>query len=242
MYNIAWCITGAGHFLLESFEVFLKLVKTKYVKVTTFLSNAGEEVARIYGVLDKIKQISPGGYYQEIILEREQGKSFPKAGRLSRGAYMALVISPATANTIAKIVCGIADTLVTSAFSQAQKGNVSTYIVPTDYEEGTVLTKLPTVINYDSCVKCDTCLPLVKCPSGAIRMLEKPTIDLTLCQGCKTCIDLCKYGAISFGEEIETIVRKVDAENVRKLSLFERVTLLKHPYEIYDAILSMGVG
>lgn len=242
MYNIAWCITGAGHFLLESFEVFLKLVKNGSVKVTTLLSNAGEEVARIYGVLDKISQISQGGYYQEIILEREQGKSFPKAGRLARGAYAALVISPATANTVAKMVCGIADTLVTSAFAQAQKGNIPTYVVPTDYKEGAVVTKLPTVIDYDVCIGCDTCLPLEKCPSNAIKMVGKPTIDLTLCRGCKTCIDLCGYGAISFGKEIETMVRNIDAENVHKLSLLGGVMLLKHPYELYDAVSSLDVS
>jgi dihydromethanopterin reductase (acceptor) len=227
---------------MESFEVFLKLVKRRDVKVTTLLSNAGEEVARVYGVLDKISQISPGGYYQEIILERQQGKGFPKAGRLARGSYAALVISPATANTVAKMVCGIADTLVTSAFAQAQKGNVPTYIVPTDYEEGTVVTKLPTVIDYDVCIGCDTCLPLEKCPSNAIKMAEKPTIDLTLCMGCKTCIDLCKYGAISFGKEIQTMVRKIDAENVHKLSFFESVTILKHPYELYDAVSFLDVS
>lgn len=59
-YNVAWCITGAGHFLLESFEVFLKLVKNRDVKVTTLMSGAGEEVACVYGVLDKLNQISLG--------------------------------------------------------------------------------------------------------------------------------------------------------------------------------------
>lgn len=242
VFNIAWCITGAGHFLLESFEVFLKLIKNKNVKVTTLLSCAGEEVARAYGVLDQLDQISPGGYCQEIILERKQGKGFPKAGRLATNVYEALVISPATANTVAKIACGIADTLVTSAFAQAQKGDVPTYIVPTDYRAGIVITKLPTVIDHNECVGCEICLPLEKCPSNAIEIIEKPTIDLTLCRGCKTCVDLCPYGAISFGREIETRVRKLDEENVLKISLFEGVMVLKHPSEIYDAIFSLGVN
>lgn len=152
------------------------------------------------------------------------------------------MIYPATANTVAKMVYGIADTLVTSAFAQAQKGNVPAFIVPTDYKEGTIATKLPTVIDYDVCVGCDNCFPLEKCPSNAIKMVEKPTIDLTLCRGCKTCIDLCMYGAISFGKEIETRVRKIDEENVHKISLFEGVTILKNPYEIYDTISSLDVS
>lgn len=242
VFNIAWCITGAGHFLLESFEVFLKLASNKQFKITTFLSCAGEEVARIYGVLDKLKQISPGGYYQEIVLEREQGKGFPKAGRLARGTYALLVISPATANTVAKIACGIADTLVTSAFAQAQKGDIPVYIVPTDYKEGVVTTKLPVVIDHEACRGCDTCPPLIKCSSNAVKMVGKPNIDLTLCRGCKVCVDLCPYGAISFGKEVKTRVRRLDAENVRKILLFEGVTVLEKPSEIYDAILSLGVS
>ncbi|MFB0563168.1 MAG: dihydromethanopterin reductase (acceptor) [Candidatus Lokiarchaeia archaeon] len=242
VFNIAWCITGAGHFLLESFEVFLKLVKNRNVKVTTFLSCAGEEVARAYGVLDQLDQISPGGYYQEIILEREQGKGFPKAGRLATNVYEVLVISPATANTVAKMACGIADTLVTSAFAQAQKGDVPAYTIPTDYRAGIVVTKLPTVVDHNACINCETCLPLEKCPSSAIEIVEKPTINLTLCRGCKTCVELCPHGAISFEKEIETRVRKLDEENVRKISLFEGVMVLKHPSEIYDAISSLDVN
>ena len=241
-FKIAWCITGGGHFLLESFEVFLKLVKNKNVKVTTFLSCAGEEVARVYGVLDELDQISPGGYYQEIILEREQGRGFPKAGRLARGTYTALVISPATANTVAKMACGIADTLVTSAFAQAQKGDVPAYIVPTDYSAGIIITKLPTVIDHDDCIGCDNCLPFEMCPSNAIEIIEKPTIDLTLCRGCKNCLDLCPYGAISFGKEIKTRVRKLDEENTRKISILEGVVILKNPSEIYDDISSLDVN
>ncbi|MGQ9719805.1 MAG: dihydromethanopterin reductase (acceptor) [Candidatus Jordarchaeum sp.] len=239
-FRIAWCITGAGHFLLESFEVFLKLVKKKDVKVTTFLSCAGEEVARVYGILDRLEKISPGNYYQEIILEREQDKGFPKTGRFARNRYSALVISPATANTVAKMACGIADTLITSAFAQAQKGEVPTYVVPTDLRAGIVMTKLPALVDHDICIDCDTCLPLEKCPNNAIKIIEKPVIDLTLCRGCKTCVELCPHSAIIFGKEIKTKVRKLDEENVNKVSQLEGVKILKHPSEIYDAIFYIG--
>ncbi len=240
-FKIAWCITGAGHFLQETFDVFLKLVKSNKVEVTTFLSCAGEEVARVYGVLDKLDKISSGRYYQEIILERDQGKGFPMAGRLVRGQYLALVISPATANTVAKMACGIADTLVTSAFAQAQKGDVPAYIMPTDYKAGIVMTKLPAIIDNGICVGCDNCLPLEKCPNNAIRIVGKPTIDLMQCRGCKVCVGLCPYDAIIFGKEIKNRVRKLDEENVRKISLLEGVIILKHPSEIYDAVSSLDV-
>ncbi|MCP8321658.1 MAG: archaeoflavoprotein AfpA, partial [archaeon] len=48
--------------------------------------------------------------------------------------------------TVAKIVNGIADTLVTNAVAQAQKGNVPVYILPSDRETetGKITTILPT--------------------------------------------------------------------------------------------------
>jgi len=44
------------------------------------------------------------------------------AGPLQVGRYHSLLIAPATANTVAKIVHGIADTLLTNAVAQTQKG------------------------------------------------------------------------------------------------------------------------
>jgi len=46
--KLAWCITGAGHFLLrESFDVFNKLKeRKKELKITTFVSRAAEEVIK----------------------------------------------------------------------------------------------------------------------------------------------------------------------------------------------------
>lgn len=54
-----------------------------------------------------------------------------------------LIIAPATANTVAKIVHGIADTLVTNAVSQTAKGDTPIYILPVDRKKGTVTTYSP---------------------------------------------------------------------------------------------------
>ena len=50
---------------------------------------------------------------------------------------------PATANTVAKIAYGIADTLITNAVSQAMKTAVPIYIYPVDQKPGSVTTVLP---------------------------------------------------------------------------------------------------
>ncbi|MEM3005017.1 MAG: flavoprotein, partial [Candidatus Bathyarchaeia archaeon] len=47
------------------------------------------------------------------------------------------------ANTVAKIVNGIADTLITNSVSQACKANVPVFILPVDQREGSIITTLP---------------------------------------------------------------------------------------------------
>jgi flavoprotein len=59
------------------------------------------------------------------------------------GYYDFLLIAPATANTVAKIVYGIADTLVTNAVSQTAKGNTPIFILPVDQKRGSVKTSAP---------------------------------------------------------------------------------------------------
>jgi flavoprotein len=57
--------------------------------------------------------------------------------------YEFLLIAPATSNTVAKIAHGIGDTMLTNAASMSLKAFAPVYVVPTDFEEKTVYTKLP---------------------------------------------------------------------------------------------------
>ena len=100
--KIGWGVTGAGHFLQETFDVMEKVANGH--AVSCFVSSGGERVVRIYGLWQKLGGICPNNYYREIILEDEQRPSFPLAGRFLRKTYGVLVVSPASANTIAKIV------------------------------------------------------------------------------------------------------------------------------------------
>ena len=136
--RIAWGISGSGDFLPETIEVMKNLVKKGDVKVTIFLSRAAVGVVDWYGLRHELESISP-----KILVEEGPNSPFI-AGALQIGRYDFLVISPATANTVAKIVVGIADSLVTNSVSQAQKGNIPTYIVPVDQTRGRVTTILPT--------------------------------------------------------------------------------------------------
>lgn len=228
--KLAWGITGAGHFLRESFEIFKKLKKASTdLKVTTFVSRAGEEVIRMYGLEKDLDIISGGSYLEEVFLERDQGASVPKTGRFLLGKYDGLVISPATSNTTAKLAYGIADTLITNAVAQAVKGGVPVYIVPVDIA-GMVESRMPYFIDREICMKCEICPPRDNCPEKAIT----DQIDLLKCSGCGVCMRLCSYGAIR-GGLAKLKVRDVDAGNVRLLRELEGITVLETPQMIFDA-------
>jgi len=225
--RLAWCITGAGHFLRESFEVFKELrEKNKELKVTSFVSCAAEEVIRMYGLQNDLFDISSGSYLEECFYEREQGSSFPKAGRFLLNKYDALVVTPATSNTVAKLAYGIADTLVTNAVAQAVKGDVPVYVVPVDIE-GHIESKMPFFIDREICMKCELCPAMRNCPNKAIT----DQIDLLKCNGCGICVKLCSYGAIR-GGVTKIKVRDVDSKNVKILSELEGITILNRPLDL----------
>ena len=138
--RIGFAFTGAGHLLNESVQVAEKLAKNH--EVTIFLSGAAEEVLQMYGLYDRVAKLT-GSKYRELACDSNQKFSYPITGRLSLGKYDLLIVSPATANTVSKIVHGIADTLVTNAVAQAGKGAVKTIIIPVDIHPGPIDTVLP---------------------------------------------------------------------------------------------------
>jgi dihydromethanopterin reductase (acceptor) len=229
--KIAWCITGAGHFLRESFDVIQKIKeKNPDTKITTFLSKAAEEVVRMYGLDKSFLNISNGNYLEECFYEREQGSSFPKAGRMLLKKYDALIVTPATSNTTAKLAYGIADTLVTNAVAQAIKGGVAVYIVPVDIE-GHIESRMPYFLDREICMKCEICPPVKQCPDHAITT----QIDLLKCNGCGLCVKSCSYGAIR-GGLAKIKVRDIDSRNVRLLRQLDGITILDHPEKIFKVL------
>jgi dihydromethanopterin reductase (acceptor) len=228
--KIAWGITGAGHHLKESFDLFVefKQLRGDSISITSFVSRAAEEVTRVYGLFQRLTLVSPGGYMEEIILETEQGWSYPKTGRFSRGIYDALFISPATSNTIAKMAHGIADSLVTNAAAHALKAGISVFIVPVDIE-GKVKSAVPYFINRDLCTQCRECAQA--CPNNAID----EQIDYLRCEGCGLCKEVCRFDAIG-GGSVNLAVREIDKKNVKTLRKQLGITVLNDPNELKDAL------
>lgn len=229
--RIAFAFTGAGHLLNESVQLVRKLADDH--EVTIFLSSAAEEVLKMYGLYESVVRLT-GGKYRELATDSNQKSSFPITGRLSLGKYDLLIVSPATANTVSKIVYGIADTLVTNAVAQAGKGAVKTYIVPVDLHPGPVDTVLPSKIELSKCQDCDECVAALACEQGAI--IPKSEIDLTKCIGCGLCRNTCPYDAISEGKIITIYMRDIDIQNTQKLTSIDDIEVFEKPEQILDKI------
>ena len=118
--RIAWGITGAGHFLEQCVEMLLA-----HKQANVFLSSAGAQVLKMYGLYDRLQECG-----HTLFLD-EDAASFP-AVRVYGGRYDLVVIAPATSNTIAKMVCGISDGLVTNLFASAGKSRVPVVVLPCD--------------------------------------------------------------------------------------------------------------
>ncbi|WP_455645754.1 flavoprotein [Methanosphaera sp.] len=232
--KIIWAITGAGHLLKESIEVLEKISKKHEITIIT--SKAGQEVLQLYGYNNKIKKIleKPGNTY---ITDAEQQYSYPLSGKLTHEKYDLIVISPTTANTTAKIVHGIADTLITNVAAQSGKGQIPQIIVPVDQKEGLITTQLPPYIDKKKCKQCKTCTANDKCPQ---KIINPPYIDTTKCNSCLKCEDACPYNAVITKKEIQLYIRKIDAQNTKKLEEIENTTTLLNPNEIIKKIEEMN--
>lgn len=173
--KIAWGICGASHLLFDSLEIIEKLVQNGYL-VDVYFSKAGFEVSKMFGVLKKLETICQKNTNSiHLIFSDNQGFSFPICGKFSQRAYDIVIISPTTANTVAKLSYKIADTLITNIVSQALKGEVPVIVVPTDFRIGPCETIAPdrskiTIRIHESDVERTNALKNVK----GIQVLETP--------------------------------------------------------------------
>ncbi len=137
--RVAWGITGSGDRLIETVEV-MKEIKKQYqneVDMRVYLSKAGDQVVKYYRLGNDLKE-----NFDRVQVEINSNSPF-LAGQLQLGKFEFLLIAPATSNTVAKISMGIGDSLLCNAAIMGLKAFVSLYIMPSDYEEGMIVTKLP---------------------------------------------------------------------------------------------------
>ncbi|AFV24232.1 flavoprotein [Methanolobus psychrophilus R15] len=137
MKRIAWGITGSGDLIKETYDIMVDIKKKNDIEMMVFLSKEGETVLKWYHMWSDLQNDFPD-------FKKEGGPNSPFiAGPLQVGHYDALIIAPATANTVAKIVNGISDTIVTNAVAQTAKGETPIFILAVDQKRGTVQTISP---------------------------------------------------------------------------------------------------
>jgi archaeoflavoprotein AfpA len=137
--KIAWGITGGGDKIAEIIKVMLELQKqyASKVDIHVFVSKNGETMLRFYKQFDVVKQ-----EFSHFNVEMNCNAPF-LASWMQSGKYDLLLVAPASSNTVAKIVNGIADTLITNSVIMSLKAFGTVYILPTDYKEGVVETVIP---------------------------------------------------------------------------------------------------
>lgn len=138
-HKVAWGITGAGDKIEEIINIMknLKEQSEGIATIDVFLSKAALTMLKFYRLENTIKQIFP-----KVMVEFDSNTPF-LAGLMQSHKYDFLLIAPATSNTVAKIVNGIGDTLLTNSAIMSLKSFVPVYIMPVDFKESTISTILP---------------------------------------------------------------------------------------------------
>lgn len=135
--KVVWGITGSGDLLPETFAAMSGVKERWDVQVTAVLSKAAVKVVRWYKLWEQLEAIA-----KDVLIEEDANTPFI-VGRLQTGRFDCLLVAPLTANSAAKIVHGVADTIITNSVAQTNKTDVPIYLMPVDQHEGTTVTTLP---------------------------------------------------------------------------------------------------
>ena len=138
-FKIMWGITGTGYMIKESVDLMKKL-QVQYLEdidFTVILSKEGEVVVKWYKLWQYLIEV-----ISKVRVEKTANNPF-FAGPLQIGQFDLFIVCPLSANSVAKIVYGIADTLITNCVAQAIKGGVNAYLFPSDQHLEPIVTTRP---------------------------------------------------------------------------------------------------
>ncbi len=137
--KVAWGITGAGDKIEEIVETMKTLKQQSEGKVDfdVYISKNADTMLKFYRLNEEVKRSFP-----KVSVEANSNSPF-LAGMVQSQKYEFLLIMPASSNTVAKIVNSISDTLLTNAALMALKAFVEVWIMPVDFKESVIYTKLP---------------------------------------------------------------------------------------------------
>jgi flavoprotein len=120
MFKLMWGITGTGYVLDECINLMKELQENYEVEITVILSKEGTAVVKWYK-----KWLNLTEAVKKVKVEKTPNIPF-YAGPLQLGKYDMFLVCPVSANSVAKIVTGIADTLITNCVAQAIEPIVKT--------------------------------------------------------------------------------------------------------------------
>jgi len=132
-----WGITGTGFVLQESIDLMKDLQENYNIKLTVILSKEGAAVVKWYK-----KWLALTEVVEKVKVEKTPNIPF-YAGPLQLGKFDFFLCCPVSANTVAKIAYGIADTLITNCVAQAIKGGQIAYLFPSDQDIEPIVTSRP---------------------------------------------------------------------------------------------------
>jgi archaeoflavoprotein AfpA len=137
--KVAWGITGAGDKIQEIIETMkdLKKQSENILDIDVYISKAGETMLKFYRLDEELRN-----NFAKVTVEMNSNSPF-LAGMVQSGKYDFLLIMPASSNTVAKLVNGIGDTLLTNSALMSLKAFVPVWVMPVDFKESIVYTKLP---------------------------------------------------------------------------------------------------
>jgi archaeoflavoprotein AfpA len=138
-FKLMWGITGTGYLIKESIDLMKELQETykDQIDITVMLSKEGAVVVKWYKQWDYLNEV-----VKKVRIENTANNPF-LAGPLQIGKYNMFIVCPVSANSVAKIVHGIADTLITSCVAQTIKGGIDVYLLPSDQYLEPIVTFRP---------------------------------------------------------------------------------------------------
>jgi flavoprotein len=132
-----WGITGTGYLLDECINLMKELQEKFEVDLTVILSKEGAAVVKWYK-----KWLTLIEVVKKVKIEKTPNIPF-YAGPLQLGKYDIFLVCPVSANSVAKIAHGIADSLITNCVAQSIKGGNTAYLLPSDQDLEPIVTTRP---------------------------------------------------------------------------------------------------
>jgi archaeoflavoprotein AfpA len=130
-------MTGTGYLIQELLDLMIQLQNNYDIDITVILSKEGAAVVKWYK-----KWLALTKAVKKVKVETTPNVPF-YAGPLQLGKYDLFIVCPTSANSVAKIVHGIADTLITNCVAQAIKGGQIVYVFPSDQDTEPITTTRP---------------------------------------------------------------------------------------------------